>query len=474
MKPSAGRALRRISFLLALFTAANVHSQTRTLRIAAYNIEADIGVTNKQSTFTNIVTSSGTGPVLPGLIAPATNGSLILQGGVLEGIGEEVLKGNAQPVDVLALEETTSNPGTVTAIVNGLNTFYGIPGMYADSPYQATEEGGDTGDGNGPNAVVYNTHTVQLLASSPVDPAGGTSQLGGYTSGLSGEYREVMRYQFAPADVVANTGNTFYLYVSHYKSGSNTTSNNWESRVGEAQIVRSNMIYTLPAGSRILHVGDFNTGETSEPMYGVLIVAGVNQLIDPLNTGYSLTTNFDSGSVVSNLTDSDTFVQYRDDYQIMTTNVYYGPATGLKLVPGTYHTFGNNGSIGYKGTASSGNTVLNNNLVTNGPVFVPAAQLYVDLTGASDHFPVVADYIVPMPQPMLRTAKAAGANLVLTGTNAITNAVYVVLTSPNITAPLASWQPVATNAPSFGPFTFTVTNVVSATTPAQFFILETQ
>jgi len=46
----------------------------------------------------------------------------------------------------------------------------------------------------------------------------------------------------------------------------------------------------------------------------------------------------------------------------------------------------------------AGNTALSNRLITNGPVFISAAQLYLDLTNASDHLPVVADYTIPMPR----------------------------------------------------------------------------
>ena len=142
-------------------------------------------------------------------------------GGVLEGIGEEIVGADpAQPIDILALEETTSNPITVQPIVDGLNTFYSVsnPGasnVYAMSTYQATESDGFLASGNGPNAMVYNTKTVQLLASVPVDPPCGTNCLGA----TSGEYREVMRYEFAPAGGTPTPANEFYIYVSHYKSG---------------------------------------------------------------------------------------------------------------------------------------------------------------------------------------------------------------------------------------------------------------
>ena len=171
----------------------------------------------------------------------------------MEGIGEENVGNDpAQPLDILALEETTSNPLTIAPIVNGLNTFYDAPGMYAMSPYQATESGDDAADGNGPNALVYNTTTVQLLASVPVDPPGGTSQLGS----SSGEYREVMRYEFAPAGVTATANNEFYVYVSHYKSG--TTAADATDRNGEAQIIRNDEANNLPATARVLYVGDYN------------------------------------------------------------------------------------------------------------------------------------------------------------------------------------------------------------------------
>ena len=199
MEKKSNNALARLFLIAGVCVELNAFAQTRILRIVTYNIEADISVDNVQPTFTNEVSSVGAGPPLPGLIAPPTNATNYSAGGVLEGVGEELLNGNAQPLDILALEETTSNPITVAPIANGLNTFYGVPGMYSNSAYQATESGGNPGSGNGPNALVYNTKTVQLLSSVPIDPPEGTGQLGGVSSGYSGEYREVMRYQFAPA-----------------------------------------------------------------------------------------------------------------------------------------------------------------------------------------------------------------------------------------------------------------------------------
>ena len=111
-------------------------AQAQHLRIVNYNIEADVN----------------------GVTAPRNGLPL-----VLEGIGEQNLNGVLQPIDVLALEETTSNAATVAPIAAALNSYYGGT-PYAVSGYQGTQSGGAT-TGNGPNSLVYNTNTVQLVAS---------------------------------------------------------------------------------------------------------------------------------------------------------------------------------------------------------------------------------------------------------------------------------------------------------------------
>src|ERR1035437_9597534 len=83
------------AFFIACSIPAVASAQTRTIRVVTYNIEDDI---------------SGATTPLPGLIAPSSGGS-VTNGGVLEGIGEEILGSDpAQPLDILALQETTSNP----------------------------------------------------------------------------------------------------------------------------------------------------------------------------------------------------------------------------------------------------------------------------------------------------------------------------------------------------------------------------
>ena len=359
------------------------------------------------------------------MIAPPSNTTNVQAGGVLEGIGEEILGSDpAQPLDVLALQETTGNTITVAPIVNGLNSFYNAPGMYAMSSYQATESDGDVADGNGPNALVYNTTTLQLLASVPVDPPGGTSKLGS----SSGEYREVMRYELAPAGMTPTATNEFYVYVSHYKSG--TTSTDLTDRNGEARIIRNDEATNLPANARVLYVGDYNITTSGEASYQTILSNttpnGIQQGqgIDPLNPSAATSFDWSANSNLSMKTDSSTSLHYRDDLQVMTTNIYFGVAGGLALVPGTYHVFGNNGTTAYKGSVNSGsNTALNSDLASGAPI--SASQLYLDLANASDHLPVVADYTIPItvPVPVFQSVTGTGGTVTFTW-SAMASAVY--------------------------------------------------
>jgi PKD repeat protein len=102
--------------------------------------------------------------------------------------------------------------------------------------------------------------------------------------------------------------------------------------------------------------------------------------------------------LLSAKSETATALEWRFDLQLMTSNVFFGVAGGLTYVPGTYHIFGNNGTTPYEHSVNNGsNTALNTDLVANATI--SAAQLYLDLTGASDHLPVVADYTVTVPDP---------------------------------------------------------------------------
>ena len=313
-----------------------------TIRIVTYNIEADIdGVTTPRS----------------GLYQ------------VLEGIGEEDVQGDVQPPDIITLEETTSNSTTVAPIVTNLNSYYSGIAVYAQSSYQATQSGSND-DGNGPNALVYNTSTLNLLASVGVGTPEGSE---------NGEYRQVVRYEFQPVGDSGSTG-IFYVYVSHMKSG--TTSEDATDRGEEATIIRDDEA-SLPAAASVLYTGDLNSAPP-EAEFTEFTASGQGEAYDPLNFSTS----------VQYYSESATDLRYRDDYELMTSNVL-NDTGAINYVNGSLHAFANNGTTPSGGSVDSGSdTALNNDLVQDGPTFISASTLYADLTTASDHLPAVADYTI--------------------------------------------------------------------------------
>jgi hypothetical protein len=361
-----------------------------TFRMATYNIEADInGVTTPR----------------PGLYA------------VLEGIGEQQVQGHNQPLDLLTLQETTSNTTTVDPIVAALNSYYSGIATYARSPLQLTQSGGNTG-GNGPNAIVYNSSTLNLLQSVGV----GTPQGSG-----NGEYRQVGRFEFQPVGASGSSG-IFYVYVSHFKAGTGSTNANLRNE--EAQIIRNDEA-TLPATARVLYTGDLNLDASTDAAYQTLAAAnspsGVNQGagFDPLNRPGNWALNSAFQDI---LTESSTDLRYRDDFQLGTQNVTAAAAGGLAYVTGTYHIFGVNGTTPVHGTVNSGaNTSFNGNLVQDGPTFISGATLLSDLTTASDHLPVVADFTIPTGTgtPTIGSFTVNPASVTVGGT--------VTLTASNVT-----------------------------------------
>ena len=344
---------------------------TSVLRVVAYNIEDDI---------------NGNTTPLPGLYQ------------VLEGIGEEKVQGNVRPIDILGLEETTSN-ADVQPIVTALNSYYGSADVYAESSYQATQDGGAT-DGNGPNAMVYNSSTVTLLASVGVTtPEGETN----------GVYRQPVRYEFQPVGDTGSTG-IFYVYVLHTKSGS--TSADATDRGEEATIVRNDE-KTLPSSAPVIYMGDLNAN-APEAEFTNFQASGQGEAYDPFSYATSPTT--------AQLSDSATSLAYRDDYQLQTSSVY-NDTGAINYVTGSFHNFANNGSV--KDPASSSNTALNSDLVTDGGTFIPASTIYTDIGTASDHLPVVADYTISTTAAtptigsfaVSPTSVATGGSFTLTASN---------------------------------------------------------
>jgi len=122
------------------------------------------------------------------------------------------------------------------------------------------------------------------------------------------------------------------------------------------------------------------------------------------------------------------------------------------LVPGTYHVFGNDGSTPYQGSVSAGNSALSN-IPAGAPI--DATTLYRDLTNASDHLPVVANYTIPVPVQALPQLKLVNfafssnagfqfsvSNLDGTPITVAEQARVGIVMTTNLGEPLNNWMPI--------------------------------
>ena len=215
----------------------------QTLRIASYNIDSQ-----DQGSDNNITQSTG-----------ATAHSLPT---VIQGIGNHHIGTNAQMVDVLGMEEMmTSKTGTLnttmTDMTAQLNAIYGA-GTYSFDQGTANSEQSQS------EGLIYNTKTVQIVSvrilptgSNVLLQSNGTYTAAHFTDGSSGTPtvpRSAMLYQLRPVGYGSNAD--FYMYVSHARSTSDNTPG--DARYMEAQEVRSDAKYNLPAGAHVLYSGDWN------------------------------------------------------------------------------------------------------------------------------------------------------------------------------------------------------------------------
>ena len=172
---------------------------------------------------------------------------------VVQAIGLHHLGTNAQPVDVMSCEELNST--TLSNFVVQLNLIYGA-GTYT---YDKTT---DPNTGGGPDGIIYRTNAVQVISARAL--LTGQNVLlqsnGTYVAahspggGVNGVTRAPMVYQLRPVGYGSNYD--VYFYVSHARSTSDDSVG--DARYAEAQAVRSDAKYKLPAGVHILYGGDWN------------------------------------------------------------------------------------------------------------------------------------------------------------------------------------------------------------------------
>jgi hypothetical protein len=304
---------------------------------------------------------------------------------ILQGIGDEHVNGVTQSIDLLALQEVQSQATTSQAVVNLMNGLYGA-GIYQ----HGSLDGGTSGSGT--QGIVYNHLTLQLLSETAVG-----------TVSSSGLARQVLRYKMHP--VGYDSSGDFYVYVSHYKADNTTTDEG--RRLAEAMAIRADAD-ALGQGAQILYVGDFNMYSSAETGYQRLFSAGNGQAVDPINRPGAWHGNgnflpvFTQAPAVSppnGLTGGG--LDDRFDFQLQSGELNDG--FGFEYIAGTYHTFGNNGSVALNGNINASSSTALSDL----PNRTTILNL---LTTVTDHLPVVADYHVIVPPTVSAVQIGDGTN----------------------------------------------------------------
>ncbi|EMI42522.1 lamin tail domain-containing protein [Rhodopirellula sp. SWK7] len=261
---------------------------------------------------------------------------------ILEAIGNEDKAGVQQPIDLLVLQETSSN--SVNSIENILDSLYADDyATYVTPSYSGLAYG-----------FVYNTATLDLLG----------------TQNVSGSFtRPPLRGHFEPVGSTTADAD-FYVYSAHLKAGSGDAS----TRASEAAALRADAD-ALGEGENVLIMGDFNMYSSFEGAYSNLTASGAGQVFDPI----SRPGNWHNNNAFKDIHTQDPSggggMDDRFDLQFASGELFV--SGGLDYIPGSYRAFGNNGTHSLNGTLTGTGA---------------ASNVLTALRGASDHLPVVVDY----------------------------------------------------------------------------------
>ncbi len=191
------------------------------------------------------------------------------------------------------------------------------------------------------------------------------------------------------------------VFMCHLKAGSATADQS--DRAAQTQILRA-VLVQRPADRHLFVCGDMNTYRSTEDCYQQLIAAGAGQVVDPISSPGSWTSNSSfsaihtqsprtTGSIACGATGG---LDDRFDHILVSPNVM--SSSNLTYVTNSYKAVGNDGSHYNQSLLSGGNSMYPDSVVK---------ALYYQ----SDHLPVKLDAIVVLPTQF-------GLNLTYTVSNA--------------------------------------------------------
>ena len=267
---------------------------------------------------------------------------------IFDAIGQENVNGLVKRLDLLAVSETDS--GSSLRLADILNDLHGV------SSYNVVTS---SSNGFDRTAIVYDSSSVSLLDSAEV--SGNLTQ-------------RILRAHLRP---VGTSGMAdFYLYAVHLKSG--PTDSDIAQRAVEAAVIRADGD-ALGSDANIIYAGDFNLGASSEAAWDNMLANGNGRSRDVADAPGEWRDNNDFRHL--HTWDSVDGMNLRLDLQLASDELFDGD--GLDYVDGSFRVFGNNGThtLGAAIDTGSGAT----------------PSVLASLIAASDHLPVVADYVVPEP-----------------------------------------------------------------------------
>ena len=276
--------------------------------------------------------------------------------------------GPAQPIDIMCFQECPqASVGPLgTLLANSAPA--GVTYTLATYTTSSSED-----NATGAQALFYRTGRLTEITTGHADL---------YTGGGRNSDRWLLQLTG-----YASTAARLYVYSSHLKASSGGA--NESERLAGATTLRNNAD-TLPAGSNIIFLGDYNMYTNTESGYVKMTTGGVHPGIDPWGTAnWTGASNAIKHTQSPRLTSSNLVgggVDDRFDLHFFTAALNDG--AGLAYIPGTVRTIGNDGNHFDIAVNTGNNTYYPNNIVRSN-------ALADALHDASDHFPVIMEYQVP-------------------------------------------------------------------------------